>query len=197
MIRTDRYRSARSALVVRDLTYRWSPGSTFGEELVELLVALVHAGLHAAAEPGVAILERVDQGGRDQSRPAVAEVVQLEALERDRVRHPLPGEGLDDHLVRANLGEAAAEHVLLPVARAPVAERPAGPGVVVVDLQLGAARPDPAPEQLGIDVGPEDLLRRCVELALDADDRDVRVHGDGGLAGGGGGHGWSFPQPFG
>ena len=87
-----------------------------GEQLVEALVALAHADLHAAGHEGVAALEGVDQRGRGQPGAAVAEVLEDELLQGDAVGHALEGEGLDDQLVRPHLVEAAAEAVLLAVA---------------------------------------------------------------------------------
>ena len=52
-----------------------TPGSA-GEELVELLVALVDADLHAAGQEAVAALEGVDQGRRGEPGATVAEVLE-------------------------------------------------------------------------------------------------------------------------
>ena len=79
---------------------------------VQLRVALVDADLHAAAQPGVAALEAVDQRLGVQPGAAVAEVLERQGLQRDALRHALEGEGLHDP-VRADLVEAAVEAVLL------------------------------------------------------------------------------------
>ena len=86
-----------------------------GEERVELGVALVDAGLHAAAQPGVAVLEAVAQRLGVEAGAAVAEVLEGERLEGDAVGHPLPGEGLHD-AVGPHGVEAAAERLHVAVA---------------------------------------------------------------------------------
>src|SRR5688572_26227436 len=50
------------------------------QQLVELLVALVHAGLHAAGEEHVAAFEAVDQREAVQLRAPVAEVLERHRL---------------------------------------------------------------------------------------------------------------------
>src|SRR4051794_25258305 len=65
-----------------------------GEQYVELGVALVHSGLHAAAQPSVPCLEAVAQRDAVQTGAAVAELLEGHRLQRDRVRHALPGERL-------------------------------------------------------------------------------------------------------
>src|SRR5205085_476349 len=87
-----------------------------GQQPVELRVALLDAGLHAAAEPGVARLEAVDERLGVQSGPAVAEVLEPQRLERDAVRVALPGEGLHDPVL-ADLVEAAVEPELVVAVR--------------------------------------------------------------------------------
>src|SRR4051794_37082431 len=83
--------------------------SVLGEQLVQLLVALDDAAAHAAADDGVARLHRVDERrGRDPGA-AVAEVREDRGLERDAVWHALPGERLDQPLVRSYLVEGAVE----------------------------------------------------------------------------------------
>src|SRR5690349_24254486 len=67
-----------------------------GEHAVELGVALVDAGVHAAAQPGVAVLEAVDQRLRAQPGPAVAQVLEPQRLERDPVGVAVEREGLHD-----------------------------------------------------------------------------------------------------
>ena len=84
-------------------------------EGVELGVALVDAGLHAAGQPLVAALEAVDERLRVQPGAAVAEVLEPQRLERDAVGLTVEREGLHD-AVLADLVEAAVEAVLLAVA---------------------------------------------------------------------------------
>src|SRR4051794_36620930 len=67
-----------------------------GEQLVQPLVALLDAGLHAAGHERVAALEGVDQRRRDQSGAAVTEVLEHDLLQRDAVGHALEAERLDD-----------------------------------------------------------------------------------------------------
>ena len=52
--------STRSVKVPGDAAARFGPGSSLGEEGVELLVALDHAVLHAAGDHPVATLHGVD-----------------------------------------------------------------------------------------------------------------------------------------
>src|SRR6476619_2642973 len=53
------------------------------EHPVDLGVPVVDAGLHAAAQPGVATLERVAEGERVQAGTALAELLKGHRLERD------------------------------------------------------------------------------------------------------------------
>src|ERR1700676_3083749 len=89
--------------------------SAIGEHPVQLGVALVHADLHAAAQPRVAAFEAVDQRLRPQPRTAVAQVLEPQRLQRDSIGLALEREGLHD-TVWPYLVEAAAEPVLRAVA---------------------------------------------------------------------------------
>src|SRR4029079_15536121 len=82
------------------------------EQLVELLVALDHAVLHAAGHEGVAVLEAVDQGDRDDPAAAAAEVLERGGLQRDAVREAFVGEGLHETVVRTDVVEGPEEVVL-------------------------------------------------------------------------------------
>ena len=79
--------------------------------------------------------------------------------------------------------EAAPEAVLAVVVAHEEAVGATGAAVVVLDVEAGAVGPAPLGEQLGIGVGTEDLLGRGVELADDADERDLFVEDDLGLVG--------------
>src|SRR4051812_37484079 len=64
------------------------------EEVVELLVALHHAGLHAAGQDRVAVLDRLRHRAPGEAGAPVAEVLERQRLQRDLVRHPVEREGL-------------------------------------------------------------------------------------------------------
>src|SRR5665811_1592817 len=51
-----------------------------GQQLVQALVALPDAGLHAAGDEGIAVGERVHQRGRRQPGPPPAEILQAQLL---------------------------------------------------------------------------------------------------------------------
>ena len=145
-----------------------------GEQGVQLGVALVHADLHPAAQPGVPALEAVAQRLCAQPGAAVAEVLEAERLQRDSVRVALPGEGLHDP-VRPDLVEAAVEAELHPVPGGDVAPAAAGAGVPAVEGGRHPVRADPPSEQLRVGVRPEQLRRGGREVPGDADDRDRRI----------------------
>ena len=110
----------------------------------------------------------------------------VERLERHALGRALPGEGLHDPL-GADGVEAAAEagaEVLAP--RGGVAPRAAVAGVPVVDVGADVGRADPAGEQLGVGVRPEQLRRGGREVAVDVDHRDLLVGLDAGLRARGG-----------
>ena len=88
---------------------------------------------------------------------------------------PVDGSNTGD---RAYLVEAAVEAVLLAVAGVQVAVGPAGAAVVVVDGHREVARAEPLDDELGVGVGPEDLLGGRIELAGDADQGNGRVGDD-------------------
>src|SRR5690606_26826068 len=164
--------------------------SGFREDLVELLVALADPDLHAARDAAVAALERVDERRRGEAAAPAGQLLEPEAVERDPVGEALVRERLDDELVRAHLVHAAEERVLVAVGvHVDVAVGAAGAHVPVLGALGEVAGAVPAREQLGVDVGPEDLRDGRVELAHDAHDREVRGGDDLGLVGAGGGHG--------
>src|SRR4051795_3636980 len=112
---TPSTRSVKAAATRRCRCAGVAPTSSeraIGQQPVELRVALIDAGLHAAAQPGVARLEAVHERLGVQPGPAVAEVLEPQRLQRDAVRIALPGEGLHDPVV-ADLVEAAVEPVLV------------------------------------------------------------------------------------
>ena len=155
---------------------------------VELGVALVDAGLHAAGQPLVAAFEAVDERLRVQPGAAVAEVLEPQRLERDVVGLTVERERLHDAVV-TDLVEAAVEAELDAVAPGDVAPAAAGGRVPVEDLGVHPVGSDPAGEQLGIGVGPHQLRRRGVEVAGHADDRQGGIGLDRDLvAVAGGGH---------
>ena len=106
-----------------------------GEQLVEALVALDDAGLHAAGDDGVAVLEAVARAtwrrggcGRRSSGSSVS----FSRATWSGIA--LEGEGLHDELGRPHLVEAAVEAVLLAVAAVDVAVLATGAAVQRVDL---------------------------------------------------------------
>src|SRR5947207_7587503 len=154
--RTDSERSDRS--------------SELCDQGVELGVALLDAGLHAAGQPLVAVFEAVHKRLGAQAGAAVAEVLELQRLESDAVGLTVEREGLHD-AVLADLVEATVEAVLLAVAPGDVAPATAGGGVPVEDLGLHPVRTAPAGEQIGLGVGWHQLCGGGVEVTGDADDR--------------------------
>src|ERR1700722_6590543 len=85
-----------------------------GDQDVELGVALLDTGLHAAGEPLVSALEAVHQRLRVQPGTAVAEVLEPQRLEGDAIGRTVEGESLHD-AVPTDLVEAPVEGVLLAV----------------------------------------------------------------------------------
>src|SRR6185312_3394482 len=149
---TPSTRSAKAAATSRWRCAGGAPTSSeraIGQQPVELRVPLVDAGLHAAAQPGVARLEAVDQRLGVQPGPAVAEVLEPQRLQGDAVRVGLPGEGLHDPVL-ADLVEAAAEGVLVAARGADEPPAAACAGVPLVDAGARGVRTDPAGVQLGI-----------------------------------------------
>src|SRR5262249_11093891 len=114
--------------------------------------------------------------------------------ERHAVGLTVVGEGLHD-AVLADLVEAAVEPVLLAVAGRDVAPATSGGGVPVEDPGVHAVGTDPAREQLGNGVRPHQLRGAGVEVAGEADDRNVRVGFDRDLVTtAGGGHEAAAPR---
>ena len=129
------------------------------EELVEALVALADAVLHAAGDERVAALEAVDEGlGDRRVRPSPRS--SKRSFSSATRRGTVEGEGLHDQLVRADLVEAAVEAVLVAVAavlRSGTSRRCGSPSGRSPSRGGGARATG---EQLGVDVGPEHLLGR-------------------------------------
>jgi len=144
------------------------------QQLVEPLVALDEAGV----DEGVPVLEAVDEGRRGESGAAVAEVLEPVLLQDDEVGSGVRGEGLDDQLVGDHVVERAVDASLHVVAGHRDAVGAAGPTVEVVEPDREALGPVPPDEQLGVDVGPEDLRRRGVELPDDVHHRQLLVDDD-------------------
>src|SRR5262245_39421898 len=97
MVSRSADRSRRRAPASAGARQAWSEALP-REQLVELLVALADADVHAARHHAVPCLERVDQGRGRQARAPIAQVLELETLEGHAVGHALPREGLDDDL---------------------------------------------------------------------------------------------------
>ena len=192
---TPRTRSANRPAIARcssagSVGIMRRPRTEPGQHLVERGVALVDADLHAAGHhPGLR-LHRLDDRQDLQPGAAVAEVVQHEGLEGDRLGHLLEAEGLHDLLVLPDPVDRAVEvRDLLAVAERGVAVLAAGPHVPDLDVHVDRPRAHPLLDELGLDVGAVDELRRGVELAGDPHDGDVGVCLDDGLGSGlGGGH---------
>src|SRR3954452_17479036 len=89
--------------------------SVAGENLVEPLVSLVDADVHAAGEKGVAALERVDQRGGGEPGATGSEVLQDELRQGDSLGEALEGEALKAQLAGPHLVEAPVDSVLLAV----------------------------------------------------------------------------------
>src|SRR5579871_3684558 len=96
---------------------RWAGWSDtpIGEHLLQLGVTVVDAGLHAAGEPGVTVLEAVGKGLGAQAGAPAAQVFEPQRSQGDSVRLTLPRERLHDP-VGPDLVETAAESVLLAAA---------------------------------------------------------------------------------
>src|SRR5690606_127223 len=154
--RAPRTRSVNTPAIRRCRSAGGSDGA-IGDQPLQLGVALVDAGLHAAAQPRVAALEAVDQRLGAQPGAAAAEVLEPERLQRDAVRLALEREGLDD-AVRAHLVEAAVEPVLRAVAHRDVPPAAAGARVPLLDPGLQALRAHPPGVELGIGVGAEQAV---------------------------------------
>src|SRR5919112_2380180 len=154
--RVPRTRSEKTPAYRRCRSAAGSDGA-IGDHPIQLGVALVDPDLHAAAQPGVAALDAVDQRLRVQPGAAVAEVLERQGLQRDALRHALPGEGLHD-AVRADLVEAPVEAVLLALVDVQEAPAAAGARVPVVDGGAHRVRAHPLPVDLGIGVRAEQLL---------------------------------------
>src|SRR6185437_2516730 len=177
--RVPRTRSEKAPAFRRCRSAAVSDGA-IGEHPIQLGVALVDADLHATAQPGVAALDAVDQGLGVQPGAAVAEVLERHGLQRDALRHALPGEGLHDAL-RADLVEASVEAVLLAFVDVQEAPTAAGARVPVVDGGAHRVGADPLPIDLGVGVCAEQLLGSGGEVPGHPDDGQGRVGLDGGL----------------
>src|SRR3954451_5924409 len=149
------------------------------QQLVEALVGLLQAALHARGDHAVALLARVEDRRRDDAR-AVPEVLEGRGLDRHVAGHALPLEGLHDALGRRDLAVGSAEGGLAAVRVAgDETPAPAGPHVHDVDDRGRAARPPPLGDGRGIGVGGEDAVARRVEDALDVDLALARGRDDG------------------
>src|SRR5512133_697564 len=82
---------------------------SLGEQGVELGIALQHASVHPAGHDGVPDLDGLDHGGLGDSCAAATQVLEDRGVEGNPVGRALPGEGLDQPLVRAYLMERAVE----------------------------------------------------------------------------------------
>src|SRR5690606_1370703 len=87
-------------------------------------------------------------------------------------------EGLHDALVGPHLVEGAIEGVLLLAFDVDEPVAATGACVPMVDPRAGRGGSHPLGEELRLDVGPEDPLRRRVELARDPDGRQLGVDVD-------------------
>src|SRR5262249_57907671 len=76
-----------------------SAGLKPGEQIVQALVALVHASLHARGDHAVAVGHGLEAGDRAHQRGAAA-FLERRGLEHDVARHTLVLEGLHDGLWR-------------------------------------------------------------------------------------------------
>jgi ATP-binding cassette subfamily B protein len=163
--------------------------SALGQGLVQAFVALDDALLHPGRDERITSGERVDERGGGQPGAAVTQVLEDEPSQRHAVRHALVSERLDDQLPWADLVEAAPEGMgALVVPALDEAVGAAGPAIVVVDAGAQPPGTDPAGVQVRVRMGAEHLRGRGVELADDADERDLGVDVDPGLVGAGGGH---------
>src|SRR3954468_4113190 len=126
-----RTRSVNNAAISRCRSAGTSD-SAIADHPLELRVTLVDADVHAALQPRVARLEAVDEHLRAEPRPAVAEIVEPQRIQRDAIRITCEREGLHD-AVGPHVVETAAEAVLLPGARRDVPPAAAGRRVPVLD----------------------------------------------------------------
>lgn len=120
-------------------------GNAVGKHPIELGVAFLDAGFHAAAQPGIAALEAVDQRLGAQPGPAVAEVFEPQCLQGHAVGFAFEGERLHNP-AWAHVVEAAAEAELLTVADGHKPETATVTRVPLVDARLHPVRADPLPE---------------------------------------------------
>src|SRR4029077_10277055 len=91
------------------------------------------------------------------------------------------GERLDDDLTRTDFVEAAVEAELVVPPDVPVTVGATGAAVIVVDSHLQAARTVPPGQEVRVGVRAEDLLRWCVKVPGNSDERNLWVHVDAGL----------------
>ena len=129
--------------------------------------------------PVASLQARID-GVAAEPRASAAEVLERHRLDAHDVGEALELERLDGELVGANGVEHTVEGVLLAVvAGVDVAVAAARAEVVVVDLHLVAAWPEPLNEQVGFGVGAEHGGDGGVELALPVDERHAFWCGHG------------------
>src|SRR6478735_11120149 len=148
-----------------------------GEEFVELLVALVHAVLHALGHHALEDLDGGEHAVVDEPRAATGQLLEAHGVDRHLVGGALVLERLDDQLVLAHGMEDAIEGIGVALGiRLLVAIAAAGAEVPLDDVRLQGAGSDPLAELVAVGMRAEHRLHGSVELA-----RDVGV----GLSGGG------------
>ena len=130
------------------------------EEFLQAVPAFGSTGLHAGLEHAVTIFDRVEEGMRGQFRPAAAEVLKRERLDRYMAGHALPFERPDDALGRDDFAVFPAETVLLDPVGSPVDEAviAAGPEVYLTDCERVISRAPPPVQVLTLAVMRIDML---------------------------------------
>ena len=79
------------------------------ENPIERRIAFVQFPFHPRLQHAVAILGSVEQRCSNESRPAVAQVLERHGFEGHVARHPVPFEGLDDSFGRTDFSKTPLE----------------------------------------------------------------------------------------
>src|SRR5713226_1004132 len=144
-----------------------TPSTSFGEQLVEFGVRLVHALFHTRVQDPVSLFGGVGQQHGDDPRSTVAEVLEIGGLNYHVARHAVPLEGLHEALRWCHLAVAPLE-ALRPVGgMLDVSPVPAPFYLHALDDELVAASP-PLSDHLRVSERLPNARAGRVEDALDA-----------------------------
>ncbi len=126
---------------------------------------LDHPALHARGQQGITSFGVGADRASAQLTATIAQIVEPQVLDVDHVWGAFEFEGLDDELIRAYHVIDAVESVATGRVRVLIAIAAAGTEIPVLDPHFQSVRPQPPGDQLGLGVGAEQRIHRCVERA--------------------------------